>query len=173
MLIGIDKTDVVYKEERPKSIGNSITLPNDIRDKESLEKVLLALTEQVTFRLRKEDLLASVVNVQLRTKDFVDFSHQKKLETPISNTKEIYSAAEKLLDEMFKQGLAIRLVGVRIDNLVQKNELQLSLFSSQSNEKQDKLDNTIDKLKEKYGYDIITRAGKLNIEESIKMRRKE
>ena len=173
MLIKIDNSEVVYKRERPKSIGNSVTLPSDIRDKDELEKVLFALTEQVTYRLRKEKLLANVVNVQLRTKDFVDFSHQKRLETPISNTKEIYAEAKMLLNEMYKQGMAIRLVGVRTDNLVQKNELQLSLFNNSDNEKQDKIDNTIDKLKEKYGYDFITRASNLNLEDTVKIRRKD
>ena len=173
MRIGIDNSDVIYKREKPKSIGNSVTLPNDIRTIEKLEEVLLTLTEQVTYRLRKEKLLANVVNVQLRTKDFVDFSHQKKLDTAISNTKEIYSVAKELLYEMFENGYAIRLVGIRVDDLTSKDQMQLSFFDNTSNEKQDRIDNTIDKLKEKYGYDFITRAGILNMEENIKWKRKE
>lgn len=111
--------------------------------------------------------------MQLRTKDFKDISHQTKLDTSISNTKEIYAYAKKLLDEMFKEGMAIRLVGVRVDNLVQKNEVQLSLFDNIENKKQDKLDNAIDKLKEKYGYNSITRAGKLNVEGIVNIRKKD
>ena len=102
MQTGIDNSEVVYIHEKPKSIGNSVTLPQDIRDKQKLEEIVLSLTEQVTYRLRKNELLASTVNVQLRTKDFKDFSHQKKLNSLISNTKEIYSCAKELLDEMFK-----------------------------------------------------------------------
>ncbi len=173
MLIGLDNTEVVYKREKPKSIGNSVTLPNDIRKKEELEKILFALTEQVTYRLRKEKLLANVVNVQLRTKDFVDLSHQKKLESSISNTKEIYIVAEKLLNEMFKQGMAIRLVGMRVDNLIDKNKQQLSLFDDKYEEKQNTIDITIDKLKERYGYELITRASNLNIENIVKIRKKD
>lgn len=173
MLIGIDNSEIVCKREKPKSIGNSVTLPQDIRKKEEIEEILLALTEQVTYRLRKEELLATVVSVQLRTKDFKDFSHQKKLDFAISNTKEIYSSVKKLLEDMFVQRMSIRLVGVRVDNLVQKNEMQLSLFENLNNEKQDKLDDTIDKLKAKYGYDFVTRAGNLNIEKTIKIKRKD
>lgn len=173
MRIGIDNSEVIYIREKPKSIGNSVTTPNDIREKEKIEEILLALTEQVTYRLRKEELLARVVNVQLRTKEFVDFSHQKKLETPISNTKEIYIIAESLLNEMFKKGMQIRLVGLRVDGLIEKGELQLSLFDDKNNEKQNKIDNTIDKLKEKYGYDFITRAGNLNLGNTIKIKRKD
>ena len=69
--------------------------------------------------------------------------------------------------------MAIRLVGVRVDNLTEKKEQQLSLFDTKSSEKQDKLDNTIDKLKEKYGYDFITRAGNMNVGNIVKIREKE
>ena len=74
---------------------------------------------------------------------------------------------------MFKEGMAIRLVGMRVDNLIEKNEVQLSLFDETKNEKQDKLDNTIDKIKEKYGYDFIKRAGNLNAEKTVKIRKKD
>lgn len=173
MRIGIDNSEVIFKKEKPKSIGNSVTIPNDVRNKEELEKILFALTEQVTYRLRKENLLANVVNVQLRTKDFVDFSHQKKLENSISNTKEIYKVAQELLNEMFKKGMAIRLVGMRVDNLIDKNKRQLSLFDDKSDEKQNKIDNTIDHLKEKYGYNFITRATNIDIENIVKIRKKD
>lgn len=173
MQIGIDNSEVVSIRERPKSIGNSVTLPYDIRDIEKLEEILLALAEQVTYRLRKQKQLSSVINVQLRTKDFKDVSHQTKLDTPISNTKEIYDYAKKLLEEMFVSGMQIRLVGLRADSLVDTNELQLSFFDNEDSKKQDKLDDTIDKLKEKYGYNSITRAGKLNADEIVNIRKKD
>lgn len=160
---GIDDSEVQYKEEKPKSIGNSITLPMDISNKEELEEVLVALTEQVTYRLRKQELLANVVSVQLRTKNFEDFSHQSKLYSATSSTKEILKSAKSLLNEMFKPGMFIRLIGVRVDNLVPKDEKQISLFGDSENEKKQKnLDKVIDSLNEKYGYDSIMRAGKLN-----------
>lgn len=171
---GIDNSKVQYIQEKPKSIGNSITLPMDVADIEQLEEVLLSLTEQVSYRLRKQDLLANVVSVQLRTKHFEDFSHQTKLDNATSSTKLILKKAKQLLNEMFKQGMFIRLIGVRVDNLEQKNEMQLSLFSNTENdEKQRKLDSVIDLLNEKYGYNSITRAGKLNCDEIVKIVRKE
>lgn len=170
---GIDNSEVQYLEEKPKSIGNSITLPMDISNKEELEEVLLALTEQVAYRLRKQELLANVVNVQLRTKDFEDFSHQTKLYSATSSTKEILKNVKYLLNEMFKQGMFIRLIGVRVDNLVSKDEMQISLFGDSENEKkQKKLDKVIDSLNEKYGYDSIMRAGKLNSNEIARKIRK-
>ena len=114
---GIDKSEVNYKWEAPKGIGNSITLPMDITNIEKLEEVLLELTELVTYRLRKYKLIASTVNVQLRDNDFNDFSHQKKLICATSSTKEINSLAKELLKQMYKSGTKIRLIGMRVDKL--------------------------------------------------------
>ena len=168
---GIDEAEVVYKFEKPKGVGNSVTLAMDIGEKEKLEEVLLALTEQVTYRLRKYDLLANVVNVQMRTNNFIDFSHQKKLDNPTSNTKDIYLKAKELLNEMYKQNTFIRLVGVRVDGLVSKDEMQLSFFSQEASEKQENIDKVVDDLKNKYGYNAITRAGKMNVNEIVKFKK--
>lgn len=167
---GIDNSQVNYLREKPKGIGNSVTLPRDICSKEEIEKVLLTLTEQVSYRLRRYDMYANVVNVQLRTKDFKDFSHQKKLISPTSNTKNIYVLAKELLNEMYKKGTFIRLIGLRVDNLIEKDEMQLSLFINEEDKRQEKLDKVVDELKDKYGYSSITRAGKLNSEEIVKLK---
>lgn len=167
---GIDNSEVQYQYEKPKGVGNSTTLPIDVNDISKLEEILLALTEQVTYRLRRYNLLANVVNVQLRTKEFEDKSHQKKLPEATSNTKDIYVEAKELLHEMYVKGTPIRLIGMRVDNLVEKDELQLSLFSHADNEKQEKIDKVVDDLKQKYGYNSITRAGKLHSEEKIKLK---
>ena len=158
---GIDNSEVKYIREKPKGIGNSITLPQDISDINKLEEILLNIADQVAYRLRKENLVANVVNVQLRTKNFVDTSHQKKLPYATSNTKQIYNVAKELLRELYKKGTAIRLVGLRVDNLEEKNQMQLSIFDTQEEKKLDKLDETIDKLKEKYGYNFIKRGSSL------------
>ena len=167
---GIDNSEVKYEKENPKGIGNSITLPQNISDIKKLEEILLALTEQVTYRLRRYHLLANTVNVQLRTKDFEDTSHQGKLLVATSTTKEIYHKAKELLEQMYQKGMSIRLIGVRVDNLIEKGEQQLSLFQDEENKKQEKLDKTIDELKEKYGYNSITRAGKMNVGNILKLK---
>ena len=171
---GIDDSEVKYIQEKPKGIGNSVTLPEDISNIDKLEEIVLALTEQVTYRLRKQNMLARVVNVQLRNKDFVDTSHQRKLPNATASTKEIFKHAKELLEQMYRKGTAIRLIGVRVDDLTDKEEMQISLFHDEAkNEKQEKLDKTIDKLKEKYGYNFITRAGKMGVEDLIKFRKED
>lgn len=165
---GIDEEEVNNKIETPKSIGNSITLPKDIKSIDEIYKILVSLAEQVTFRLRKNSLVANTVNVQLRTKDFQDYSHQKQLKLASSATKEILEVSKEILVEMYKNE-PIRLVGLRVDNLESKDEVQLSFFSNTKNhEKNEKLDVVVDDLKNKYGYDMVTRASRLDIKTNFK-----
>lgn len=157
---GIDNSEVKYIPEKPKCIGNEITLPEDICKNQKLEEVLLALSEQVAYRLRRHGMLANSVSVQLKTKDFQNSSHQGKLDFTTSNTKLIYKKAKQLLNEMHSEDTFIRLIGVRVDNLVESDEVQLSLFNDETEEKRNKIDSVMDELKNKYGYNAVTLARK-------------
>ena len=173
---GIDESPVETNISIPKGIGNSVTLPQDVSDIDRLEKTLLALTEQVTYRLRKYELMANVINVQIKTNEFKIFSHQKKMCEATDSTKYIYDEAKKLLSELYKNttNKEIRLIGLRVDDLTDKDEAQLSIFDlceiNNKNEKQEKLDSVIDRLKNKYGYNSVTRAGKMNVEKLIRLK---
>lgn len=162
---GIDNSEVIWEEPDPKCIGNSVTLPYDVSNLEKLQEILLSLVEQTTYRLRKHNLYASVVNVQLKTNTFKVRSHQRKMDIETNSTKIIYEEAKKLLKELYEQD-PIRLIGIRVDGLTNKEEVQLSIFKHQENEKQEKLDKVIDHIKDKYGYNTITRAGKIQLDET-------
>lgn len=162
---GIDNSPVNYIREKPKSISNSTTLPMDVTNIEKLYEVLFKLTESVTYRLRKEKLIASTVNVQIRTNKFEDSSHQGKLMNPTSNTIEIYEKAKELLKESYKSGVYVRLLGVRVDNLTKIEDKQFSFFEDVTEKKHEKIDETLDKVKEKYGYNSITRGRGINLKD--------
>lgn len=158
---GIDDSKVMYEKSKPKSIGNSITLPLDLVEREKIETVLLQIVELVTYRLRKWELLANVVSVQLRSSNFKDYSHQKKLEFSTNTTKEIYKSAKEVFREMYNEQ-PIRLIGVRADKLIEKSEEQISFFSS--NEKYQKIDKVLDDLNFKYGKNTIGRPVNKNLD---------
>ena len=162
---GIDNSEVNNKFELPKSIGNSVTTPKDIDNKEDIYNIIVALAEQVSFRLRKYDLTCSTVTIQLRTSSFEDYSHQKKIGFSTSSTKDILKISKEILDEMYNNK-PIRLVGLSVSNLENKDEVQISLFENTT--KQDILDKTLDTIKEKYGYTSVTRASKLQVENIVK-----
>lgn len=166
---GIDNSEVEYKKTKPKGVGNSITLSYDVTNLEELNEILLALTEQVSYRLRKYKMTAKVINVQIKNKYFEVYSHQRKLEIETNSTKKIYMVAKELLKELHRNE-PIRLIGIRVDNLSSNEEKQISFFDTESEKRQEKLDETIDKLKEKYGYNKITRAGKMRVNDIINLK---
>ena len=171
---GIDNSPVQVNNDKPKGIGNSVTLPQDVSDIAKLNEVLLALCEQVSYRLRKQNMLANVVNVQIKTSTFDIYTHQKKMEEGTDSTKYIYNEAKELLCSLYNSlsNKKVRLLGLRVDNLTDEAEMQISLFIDKNVDKetQRKVDHVVDKIKEKYGYDAITRAGKMNINKLIKLR---
>ncbi len=166
---GIDNSEVVYEYQQPKCIGNSVTLPFDIVNIEKLNEILLLLSEKVSFRLRKHNLIGNSISVQIKTKNFEVFSHQKKIDVSTDQTKTIYEVSRSLLEKIHN-GQKIRLIGVRVSNLSSKDECQMSIFDIDENIKQKKLDNVMDKIKDKYGYNSITRAGEINVRDIINIR---
>jgi len=167
---GIDESEVVYEKVLPKGVGHSLTLPKDTSNLDDLNKVLLSLVEKTTYRLRKYNLYATVITVQIRTKEFENFTHQVKLGKPTAVTKEIYDVAKKLLKDSYKQR-ELRLIGVSANGLVESDSIsQTNIFDILENEeikhqKYTKVDNAIDMLKDKYGDDIVKFAGRMNVDE--------
>lgn len=163
---GIDDSEVNYLKQKPKGVGNSTTVSQDITNIEKIEEVLLALTEHTTYRLRKHNMLGNVVSVQLRTSDFKNYSHQRKLNFSTNSTKEIFKTAKELVRQLYNNE-PIRLIGIRIDNLCEEEEKQISLFEDQNIKKQEKLDKVVDNIKDKFGYEMITRAGDMKQTKNI------
>ena len=154
--IGSDFVDSSLSE--PKGIGNETTLKNNIYSKEELNPYLLALSENVTLRLRKQEKYAYVVVVTLKDKFFKRKSHQKKLVNATNITEEVYKTAVKILNEMDTED-GVRLIGVRLDNLTDTSNHQVSLFENiDKRDDNTSLEKTVDNLKEKYGFKIIDKA---------------
>lgn len=155
---GIDFSPVISQPAPNKGYGNSTTTPFDVADVENARKVLLALSETVGNRLRKDQVQIEVVAVGIRYSDLSYVSHQRRLKTSTNLTLEIYDAACELFLELWN-GSAIRHLGVHT-NKVQEDDFmrQLVLFDEVDYEKLAKIDDTIDDIRNRFGIDAIKRA---------------
>ena len=163
---GIDDSPVMTAEEsEAKVVGHSDTTSEDVKTEEEALYYLLSQAERVGMRLRKAGKRANVVTVQLRNRDFKNYSHQKKLPASISATSDIYATATELFKEMWR-GDALRLLGLSLSGLRDQSEkeaeTQLSLFDKADTEEdkkqKDLLEETQDRIRERFGKDAITRA---------------
>jgi DNA polymerase-4 len=155
---GYDGSSVIREPNESKGISNSTTLDHDLKTRDEIFKVLHSLSENLAISLRHQNRYAGVIVVILKDRYFKSYSHQLKLKNGTNITSEIFEVSKKLLDEIWDLE-PIRLVGIRLDNLVKKVDYQMSLFeSNEDRNRVTELDKTIDNLKSKYGYNIIQKA---------------
>jgi DNA polymerase-4 len=155
---GVDDSPVTINEEiLQKGVGNSTTIRYDVTDRREAYITLLSLAEKVGMRLRKLGYLASLVSVSVRSGDFVRYSHQLKLLNAINTTTEIANFACRLFNECWRNE-PIRSLGVGVSDFTRDNSYQLSLFDRQDVSKLQKLHETVDLIRKRYGDGSIFRA---------------
>lgn len=157
---GINNDLVISEEIENKGISNEITLIKDMNNKKDIYPYLLKLSEKVGLRIRKLDKFAYVVVVIIKDNSFKRRTHQKKLMNPTNLTNEIFEISKEILNEMWNDD-PVRLIGIRLDNLVSNINYQTSLFEDiKIRENNTELEKTVDKLKEKFGDQIIKKITK-------------
>ena len=150
---------MVQSEPIPnKGYGNSTTVSFDVTDLETAKMVLLTLAENVAGRLRKDGVKIETVSVGIKDTNFKSSSHQKVLESPTNITAEIYQIACVLFEELW-DGTPIRLLGIQTSKIREMDAgRQLSMFDTTNYEKLEKLDAAVDKIRGKFGDEVVKRA---------------
>lgn len=155
---GIDDSVIITKKRERISISKSITLPYNLNTIEEINKIIYKLVKSICESLKKQGKYASVVGVQLKDKNFITYSHQKKLLNVSNDVNDIYEISKKILKEMFKEE-PIRLVGISINKIVSSNNYQISMFDNIEEKEIDyKLDEVINKINHTYGNNTISKG---------------
>ena len=144
-----------------KGYGNSITTAKDILDKQTAKQVLLSLCETVAMRMRKDNKCGRCITVHFRTDEFQNFSHQATISGATNITGELFRVACSVLDEGWDGITPLRQLGVQVTKLTNEPYRQYDLFSEISPkqyERQLRLDETVDALRDKFGEGVICRA---------------
>ena len=153
-----------------KSIGNSLTFKRDLISKSDISLGILSLSESVSYRLRKHEKKCHGVQIAIKDPEFKTIDRQMRLSHPTHLTKPIYEAAMELVMRSWKIGAPIRLLSVTAINLTDGSVgEQSSLFDEIMDEtKQEALEQTKDKLRQKYGKSILKPASVLQNDIGIK-----
>jgi len=155
---GIDSSPVEMRSSKNESISISETLPYDYEDEEKLKEVLFRQTEEVARELRYKKQYTKTVAVIFKNNRFISYSAQTGLFNATDKTEEIYKSVKEVFEKNWRQD-PLRLIGVRLANLTEKREKQLSLFEeANENEEEDKIQKTLDDINRKYGSTKIAPA---------------
>lgn len=138
----------------PHSIGNEITFDEDLCTRAEAERVLLALSEKVGWRLRTAGYAARCVTIKVRYASFQTITRSKTLVEPTHFDEVLYETAVSLLGNCSLQE-GIRLLGITGGQLC-CNE-QNTLFDEE-NARRKALYAAVDGLRDRFGRHIVQKA---------------
>lgn len=155
---GMDVSVVEPQAPAPKGYGNSTTIPFDVTDGSTARLVLLSLAETVAARLRAAKVQAEVIAVGIKSFDLSYASHQMTLKNPTNITAEIHRFACELFDSLW-DGTPIRHLGIHTGRIRDNGNMrQLDMFDDLDYEKLEQWDDTVDRIRSRYGNDSLKRA---------------
>lgn len=160
---GIDDSIVDSTVSENKSISVSWTLDHDSDDILEIKKILLKQVDEVGRTLRRKNLFTTVVAVTFKTFDFISFSKQSTLDVPINSNEDIYDNVIKILYKAWNFE-KIRNIGIRLSGFTESRIAQSTLFENIGDklDSNEKIQSALDKIKDKYGSDIINPASLLS-----------
>jgi DNA polymerase-4 len=170
---GLDNSPVksFYYHRQPKSVGSGTTYSEDLWTLDKLKPAIYSLREDVGRRLRKQGLYANGVRLTIRERDFKTFTRQVKIPST-DITENIYNRALELFMKNRNLNKGVRALTVTaIDTEKEKRASQLSFFEDTAKteeidreEKAQKLQYSIDKIREKFGQSALKNGFELNRE---------
>lgn len=161
---GLDGSPVrpAGQQEPVKSVGNGTTFPKNLTRWEEVQRGLAVLSDSVAMRLRQQGLYCGGVSVSLRNAQFRTVSRQMRLPAPTHLMKDIWQAAMELTRRLWKAPEPARMLTVTAlyitdsaDSFQQLDLLEAPVVTQQQ-EKQEKLERTMDAIRGKYGREAIS-----------------
>lgn len=157
---GIDNSPVYFERESIKSVSSSMVLPYNYKDEYKIRSVIMEECMEIGKKIRDKKMFADTVGVWIKYDCFNKFSKQEKLDCGVSTDDEIYRRAICVFQKLWNREDGIRSVCVFASGLSQTRKKQLSLFdvdnnNTSNNDSNEKLQNIIDEIRNKYGDDII------------------
>jgi DNA polymerase IV (DinB-like DNA polymerase) len=117
MALGIDKGEV-QERTQIKSMSREMTFQEDTDDFEAILKALDKLSEELSEDALQKHLHFRTVTIRIRYANFETHTHSKTLPFVTDRLQDVEKAAEELLKPYLAQNRKIRLIGIRVSNLV-------------------------------------------------------
>ena len=144
-----------------KSIGNEETFARDIDDPEMIHREILRLAQKVAARVRRQGHLGRTVVLKVRFADFTTITRSRTLDTPTDVGQVIYTTAVELYAALRLQRARIRLVGVRLEGLLDAAaRVEQLIFDDSAADPADRraAEVAADRLRERFGRDVVRPA---------------
>lgn len=164
---GIDPR-AVHEGPDEKSIGHEMTFETDVTDPDIIRRELLRMSNMVAVRLRKAGMIGRTVVLKLRFSDFTTITRSRTIKEPTDLGRRIYEEVREVYEATGKQYAPIRLVGVRAEQLVEKDGALLGLWDDA--EAWREAEDVMDAATAKFGRNVLKPAALLRSERTERPR---
>lgn len=150
-------TRPVRTDRVTKSISGETTFDADISDLKTLEDRLYAMCRKVTARSKEKGLAGLVVTLKLKTKGFKTLTRRRTLGVATNLTDVLFEIGRGLLIEEIKAapGVAYRLIGIGISDLVDAEDARLDLAYPPEHERTRQKEDAVEALRARFGDAVI------------------
>ena len=160
--VEIDSVKNYYDHDIPSSVGNGSTASKDMNTESEAMSLIVTLCESVATRLRQYGLKACGVHLGLKSNEFKYAGKQNPLPNPSNNSADMINESHILLQELWLPTMEIplRAITVTAINLISSDEgYQQNFFADdEPTLKEENLEKSVDKIRDKYGYNSIQRG---------------
>jgi DNA polymerase-4 len=164
LALGVDPREVV-PDEAARSVGAEETFSQDLTDRPSLEREVLAQAVRVGRRLRAAGLMGRVVTLKVKYGDFTLVTRRVTLAAPTDDDRVLFDAARAQLERV-ELSRPIRLTGISVSDFAGPAERgQLGLFADPAPAaepsgagRRKALHTALDALADRFGEGTVVRA---------------
>lgn len=164
--LGEDNSPVtpISEDDKPKSVGRSVTPNHDITTPDEVWRIFLSLAEDISRQLRDKGLYACGIQLHTRNTALKVKETAHTFSVPVNSAMMLAKKAMELFKSVYKWDIPLRSVGFRAINLKDGScAVQQDFFGDTAVAKrQEDIENSIQTVREKFGFESVKRGRIIN-----------
>jgi DNA polymerase-4 len=159
-------TRTVTPTHRERSIGADETFSSDVDDPAYIHRELLKLSDRTAARVRAAGMVGRTISIKVRFSDFTTITRSRTLRDPTDVSRDIYATARALFDGLGLQRARLRLVGVRMEGLLESAQAPIQGLLDAPEHGWRDADRAVDKASARFGAGAVRPASLVEGERS-------
>jgi DNA polymerase IV len=148
----------VMPTRRERSIGADETFSFDVDDPAYIRRELLKLSDRTAARVRAAGMVGRRITIKVRFSDFTTITRSKTLRDPTDVSRDIYATALALFDALGLQRARLRLVGVRMEGLMDADQAPVQGLLDEPEHGWRDADRAVDQASARFGAGVVRPA---------------
>ena len=156
----------VMPTRRERSIGADETFSFDVDDPAYIRRELLKLSDRTAARVRAAGMVGRTISIKVRFSDFTTITRSRTLRDPTDVSRDIYATALALFDGLGLQRARLRLVGVRVEGLMDSAQAPVQGLLDEPEHGWRDVDRAVDQASARFGAGAVRPASLVEGERS-------